>query len=112
MPQTVREVMSANRVTLSRNSSVMEAARAMREKDIGDVVVMDNGNLYGIATDRDLVVRGLAEGKDPQKTSLEEVCSREPMTLSPDDKVAEAVELMRNKAIRRVPDISAAKPNN
>lgn len=67
MPQTIREVMSANPVTLSRNSSVVEAARAMREKDIGDVVVMDNGNLYGIATDRDLVVARSRRGKGSPK---------------------------------------------
>jgi CBS domain-containing protein len=81
----------------------MEAACAMRDNDIGDVVVLDNGRLCGILTDRDIVVRALATGCDPTLTSVGEVCSRALVTLAPDDSTGEAVRVMRERAIRRLP---------
>ena len=75
----------------------------MRDSNIGDVIVADNGQICGIVTDRDVVVRATAEGRDPAKTKLADICSQELTTASPSDSVDQAVQLMRRKAIRRLP---------
>jgi CBS domain-containing protein len=110
MAQSIRDVMTANPVSLSAASSVAEAARAMRDSHIGDVVVLDNGRICGIVTDRDIVVRAVAEGRDPSTTKLANICSEELTTLSPGDKVEDAVVIMREKAIRRLPVVEGGKP--
>jgi CBS domain-containing protein len=83
----------------------------MRANDIGDVIVVDdNGKLTGIVTDRDIVVRVVAEGRDPRATRLGDIASRELTVLAPDDPVERAVELMRERAIRRLPVVEQGKP--
>jgi CBS domain-containing protein len=90
---------------------VREAAEAMRANDIGDVVVVDdNGKLSGILTDRDIVVRVVAEGRDPRTTRIGDIASRDLTAVSPDDPVDRAVQLMRDKAIRRLPAVDKGKP--
>jgi CBS domain-containing protein len=103
MKQNIGEVMTPNPKTLAQSATIMEAACAMRDNDIGDVVVLDNGRLCGILTDRDIVVRALAAGCDPNRTSVGEICSRALVTLSPDDSTGQAVRVMREHAIRRLP---------
>jgi CBS domain-containing protein len=110
MTQTVSEVMTRNPVALQAEASLVEAARAMRDHDIGAVVVLDDDALRGIVTDRDLVVRALAEGGDPRSTALAQVCSEELLSLSPQDTVEHAVELMRRHAVRRLPVVEASRP--
>lgn len=101
----IREVMSPCPRALSPDATVLEAAEVMRRDDIGDVLVMadDNRRLVGILTDRDIVVRALAEGRDPAQTRIGDVCSQDVVTISPDESVGTAVRIMREKAIRRVP---------
>jgi CBS domain-containing protein len=100
----VRDVMSPCPRGLSADATVLDAALVMRREDIGDVLVMDQDDrLLGIVTDRDIVVRALAEGRDPAATRIADVCSREVTTIGPDDSVGGAVRLMREKAIRRLP---------
>jgi CBS domain-containing protein len=101
--QMVRDVMTADPVKLNADAPLFDAAQAMRTSDIGDVIVMQDGRPCGIVTDRDLVVRGIAAGKDPSNTPLREVCSKDLTTISPDEPTDKAVELMRDKAIRRLP---------
>ncbi|WP_338711852.1 CBS domain-containing protein [Streptomyces virginiae] len=103
MTRRVHEVMTRNPVTVERLTSLAEAARVMRDADIGDVLVVEEGRLRGILTDRDLVVRGLAEDRDPAETTVQAICSTEPLTVGPDDQVDEAVDLMRRHALRRLP---------
>jgi CBS domain-containing protein len=103
MARHIKDVMQTNPVTLSAASLVMEAARAMRDADVGDVIVTEHDQIYGIVTDRDLVVRALAEGADWATVKLGDICSRELTVLAPTDTVETAVELMREKAIRRLP---------
>ena len=105
MRQTIRDVMTTNLTTLSPSATVMEAARVMRENGIGDVVVVDNGgDLWGIVTDRDIVVRALAAGCDPDHTSVGDICSREQLvTITPEESLGRAVRLMRDRAVRRLP---------
>lgn len=104
--QTIDEVMTPNPVTLSASASVREAARAMRESDCGAVIVEKGGQLTGILTDRDIVVRCLADGGNCDKVEIGTICSSDVKTLSPEDDVDAAVALMRDKAVRRVPVMS------
>jgi CBS domain-containing protein len=110
MAQLVRDVMTPNPVTLQATSSLVEAALAMRDFDVGNVLVLDDGQICGIVTDRDIVVRGIAGGNYPATVKLGEICSRELTTLSPTDTVEDAVSLMRQKAIRRLPVVENGQP--
>jgi CBS domain-containing protein len=110
MAQTIRDVMTTHPITFPATSSLVEAARAMRDSDIGDVMVTENGRLCGMVTDRDIAVRGVAEGHDVSSLTLGDICSRQLTTLSPMDNVDDAVRLMREKALRRLPVVDGGKP--
>jgi CBS domain-containing protein len=103
MDESVRDVMTAVLCTLSPNDTVMAAAQAMRANDIGDVIVQEDNRLFGILTDRDIVVRALAEGANLDTTMVAAICSRDLTTIAPTASVGEAVRLMRDRAIRRIP---------
>ena len=100
-----REIMTKNVRTATPAMSVREAALLMREGDMGAVPVVD-GKLIGIITDRDIVVRVVAEGKDPA-TPISEAMTTELFTVTPDDFVFEAIRLMGDKQVRRVPVIDS-----
>lgn len=110
MARHIQDVMQPNPVTMSAASLVMEAARAMRDADVGSIIVTEHDQTYGIVTDRDLVIRALAEGADWATVKLGDICSRELTVLSPTDTVETAVELMRDKAIRRLPVVENGTP--
>src|SRR5947207_13894029 len=99
----IREVMTQNPITLEASALVMEAAQAMRQHNIGEVVVRKNGKPCGILTDRDIAIRVVGEGKDPKATKLDSICSHDMLTISPDQNTSDAVKLMRERAIRRLP---------
>ena len=105
MVSTVRDLMTPDPVTLPTETSLADAARYMRDNEIGDVLVTDTGRVCGVVTDRDIVVRAVAEGLDPHKTELGNVCSPNIISLTTSDSTDEAVRLMREHAIRRVPII-------
>lgn len=100
--QTVRDVMTTDVVSLPSETTLAEAARTMREQDIGDVVVADGANLTGLVTDRDIVVRAVAERRDPESTTIGEIVTTDLVTVRPDDSVHSAALLMRDNAVRRV----------
>ena len=102
MVQSIRDVMTPNPCAISPSASVLDAAQIMRGNDIGDVIVLEDDRLFGILTDRDIVVRVLAEGGDPETTPVGEICSRDLTTIEPTASVGDAVRLMRAKAIRRL----------
>ena len=108
--QTVRDVMTPNPVCLTDDAPVAEAARAMRDNAIGDVLVMKDNRLCGIVTDRDIVVRVLAEGRDPAQTMLREVCTQDTTTVDSSENAERAAKLMRAKAIRRLPVVDGDRP--
>jgi CBS domain-containing protein len=108
--QKISQVMTSNPVTMQATASTLEAARAMRDSNIGAVVVLDNGKVCGIVTDRDIVVRAAAEARDLATTRLTDICSHELTTLAPTDTVEHAVQIMRTKAIRRLPVVENGKP--
>jgi CBS domain-containing protein len=109
MAQQIRELMTPNPVALPGTASVHEAARAMRDAQIGDVIVIEHNEVCGIVTDRDLVVRILAETRDPATTTLADICSHSLVTVTPTDSVEEAVRLMRTHAIRRLPVVEGGR---
>lgn len=97
--------MTKNVRTATREMSLRDAAAMMREGDMGAVPVVDNGRLVGIVTDRDIVVRAVSEGKTAD-TPVGEVMTTELFTVAPDDFVFEAIRLMGDKQVRRVPVVS------
>lgn len=103
MAKTIRDVMTPDPICLAGNATVAEAARQMSDSDIGDVLVKDNRGLRGMVTDRDIVIRVIAAGRDPNTTTISEILSADPICASPDDDVNVAVDLMRRHALRRLP---------
>jgi CBS domain-containing protein len=110
MARTVEEVMTRDPRTVNADDAVAEAARTMRDSDIGDVVVMDGGQVSGIVTDRDIVVRGVAEGRDADSTQVSEVCTTGVETIDPGASVDDALRLMREHDIRRLPVATNGRP--
>jgi len=100
---SIQDLMTPDLKALEATASVRAAAELMRESDIGDVVVLENNRLCGIVTDRDIVVRVLADGSDPAMVTVGEICSRELTTVPPTATIDDAVRLIRQKAIRRLP---------
>ncbi|MCI3274391.1 CBS domain-containing protein [Streptomyces cylindrosporus] len=104
MSRKIRDVMSTGTAAVEPMTTVARAARVMREQDIGDVLVAYDCDLFGVLTDRDIVVRVLAGGLDPEVTTVGQVCTPPPVaTLTPDDTTDLAVELMARFAVRRLP---------
>jgi CBS domain-containing protein len=100
----IREIMTKDVETAAVNESVEQAAIKMRDEDTGALPIMDaDGELAGILTDRDIVVRCIAEGKDPSEVVVGEILSEELETVEPDADVEEASRIMSRKQIRRLP---------
>jgi CBS domain-containing protein len=99
----VRDLMTSDPRTVEPSTTIVEAARAMKEEDVGPVPVADGDKLVGILTDRDIAVRVVAEGKDPQSTTVEEIASRDLVTVDPDQGLDEAMRLMAKHQVRRLP---------
>jgi CBS domain-containing protein len=113
MPEArrLKDVMTPEPIVLDASATVRDAARAMKEHDVGDVLVSSDGKLCGIVTDRDLVVRVLAsDAKQISATKLGDVCTEEVESLAPEVAVEDAIALMRERAIRRIPVVDAGRP--
>jgi CBS domain-containing protein len=110
MPQHVSDIMTAAPVTVEPQASVREVARIMRDENLGAVLVTDDDRLRGLVTDRDLVVRSLAEGGDPERTSVADAISGDLITLTPEDDLDHAAEQMREHAVRRIPVVEDGRP--
>jgi CBS domain-containing protein len=96
--------MTRDPVMVEPNATVKDAARMMRDRDIGAVLVADKGMLVGVLTDRDIVVRGIAgNGGDPSSVKVMDIVSKEVETVKQDEPVDKAVKTMRTKALRRMP---------
>jgi CBS domain-containing protein len=110
MAQQIREVMTEGLLTCPPSASVKDAAQQMKEGDTGAILVVDGGELRGLVTDRDIVLRAVAEGRDPAGTQVEEICTAELHTLSPDDGAEDAVDLLRKHNVRRIPVVEDGRP--
>jgi CBS domain-containing protein len=103
MAKHIREVMTPTPQTVSAEQSVVEAAKRMRDADAGMIPVIEDGKLIGTVTDRDIALRVVAEGKDPKSTPVGAIASSDLVTVSPDQDLTEALELMANRQVRRLP---------
>ena len=101
-----REIMTSDVRTATRDMSLQDAARLMRDGDMGSVPVVEDGKLVGIVTDRDIVVRSIAEGGD-SSSPVSEAMTTEIFSVKPDDFVFEAIRLMGDKQVRRLPVVDA-----
>jgi CBS domain-containing protein len=98
----VAEIMTRRVVYLPGDTMLDEAAQAMRDQSIGDVVVTDGPTMSGLVTDRDIVVRALAEGLPPQSTTLASIATHELIMIEQSASVEEAVRAMRTREVRRL----------
>jgi CBS domain-containing protein len=105
-----RDVMTPNPTMCPATAAVTEAAKLMRDHDIGDVLVEHEGQLRGILTDRDIVVRSVAEGHDPAEQAVADVCSPTLFWVEPDADVNDVILLMSEQALRRVPVVAGGVP--
>ena len=110
MTRKMRDIMSPAPVCMAPGESVSAAAQAMRQHGIGTVLVLADGRLSGLVTDRDITVRVLAENRDPRTTRIGDICSGDLVVLGPDDDVEEAARLVRERAVRRIPVLADGKP--
>ena len=110
MADTVRDVMTTDPATCAPTDSATEAARAMRDGDFGAVIVAEGDSVRGILTDRDIVVRAVAEGRDPNEVRVSDIQTTDPTTLSPNDSVADAVRRMTEADVRRLPVVENGSP--
>ncbi|WP_081240252.1 CBS domain-containing protein [Streptomyces viridosporus] len=110
MTQHVRDIMTGAPVSVGPHTSVAEVARIMRDRDLGAVLVTDGDRLRGLVTDRDLVVRSVSRGGDPEETTVAGACSEDLVTVGPDDDLDRVARLMREHAVRRVPVVDGGHP--
>jgi len=105
----VSEIMTREPSTLTPASTIGEAATIMRQDDCGSVPIVDAGRLVGIITDRDIVVRVLAGGKDPKTTRISDAMTADPVTVAPDTSVDEAQKVMADRQVRRLPVVEGGR---
>jgi CBS domain-containing protein len=103
MTESIRDIMTPNPRSVESNASVVDAARIMRDEDVGIVPVVEGDRLVGTVTDRDIAIRVVAEGKNPESTTAGEVASRELVTIDPQQDLDEALRLMARHQVRRLP---------
>ena len=104
MGTKISEVMTTRPRAIEPRTSVREAAKLMESEDVGSLpVVQDGAHLVGVVTDRDIAIRVVGAGLDPDNTSVDEIATREPYTLTPDDDLDDALTLMARAQVRRVP---------
>jgi CBS domain-containing protein len=110
MAQSVEQIMTTNPRTVNVDDTVKDAAAVMRDSDIGDVIVIEDGQVSGILTDRDIVVRAVAEGRDADSASVSDICTTGIKAIEPDASVDDALRMMREDDIRRLPVVKNGRP--
>jgi len=109
MAKSIKDAMTTKPASLPASATVADAAQQMRQLDIGDVLVEQEGRLAGIVTDRDIVVRAIAEGRDAT-SKLGDIVSSEVVCITPAESADDAIRLMRERALRRVPVVENGRP--
>lgn len=103
MGRSIRDAMTSNPRSVDTSSTVIEAARLMKEADVGPIPVVEGDRLVGIVTDRDIAIRVVAEGRDPQSVTVGEIASKDLVTVDPQQELDEALRLMAQHQVRRLP---------
>ena len=109
MGKSIRELMSANPCTIEGDKPVAYAAKMMKDEDVGLAPVVEGDRLVGTLTDRDIVIRVVAEGKDPQSVTVREVASTDLVTIDPQQDLDEALRLMASHQVRRLPVVEGGR---
>jgi len=100
----VRDAMAKTVSSARKSDKVIEVAKKMKQEDAGFIPVLENGGtLIGVITDRDIVIRCIAEGHDPRSETAEHLMSRQVTIISPDDDIEQAAKMMEREEIRRLP---------
>jgi CBS domain-containing protein len=106
MGKTAREVMTGGADCIGENETLVDAARKLAELDVGAMPICgEDDRLKGMLTDRDIVVKALAQGKDPNSTRAGDLAEGKPVTIGADDSVEEALRTMKDHKVRRLPVI-------
>ncbi len=108
MMRNCQDVMTKNPTTCEETAPVVDAARLMEREGVGSIPVCEDGKLVGIVTDRDIALRVVAGGRDPQQTKIHDVMTRDPESVSPDEPITRALEVMESRQVRRIPVIDGA----
>jgi CBS domain-containing protein len=103
MGKSIREVMTTEVKACEPTATVVDAAKVMAQEDVGPVPIVEDGRLAGIVTDRDIVVKVVARSGDPNTTKVGDIASRDLVTISPDDDLGRALDLMAAHQVRRLP---------
>jgi CBS domain-containing protein len=109
MGTSIKEVMTSEVKACEPDTTVAEAAKVMAKEDVGPVPVVEEGRLTGIVTDRDIVIRVVAEGRDPNSTTVGEIASRDVVTVSPDDDLDTALKQLAQNQVRRIPVVDGGR---
>ena len=106
MPKTARDVMTPNAECVGENETLLDAAKKLADRGFGSMPICGEDNrLKGVLTDRDIVVKALAKGKDPGSTRAGELGEGKPVTIGADDSIQEALRTMAQHKVRRLPVI-------
>jgi CBS domain-containing protein len=106
MAKSIRDMMTANPCSIDADKPVSYAAKMMRDEDVGLAPIVEGQRLIGTVTDRDIALRVVAEGKDPETTTVREIASTDLVTVAPEQKLDEALRLMARHQIRRLPVVA------
>jgi CBS domain-containing protein len=103
MAESIRDLMTKNPCSIVADKSVAYAAKMMRDEDVGLAPIVEGDKLIGTLTDRDIAIRVVAEGKDPDQTTVREIASTNVVTIDPQQDLDEALRLMAKHQVRRLP---------
>jgi CBS domain-containing protein len=103
MGKTVHEAMASNPCAIDADKPVSYAAKMMKQEDVGLAPIVEGDRLVGTVTDRDIVTRVIAEGRDPDSTSVREIASKQLVTIDPQQGLDDALQLMAQHQVRRLP---------
>jgi len=104
----VQDIMTRNPTSVTPETPVQQAARLMKDEDIGVLPVVESGSrrLVGLVTDRDIAVRVVAEGRDATQARVQDAMSGNPKTCSADDSVDDVMDVMGREQVRRIPIVN------
>jgi CBS domain-containing protein len=109
MANSVRDAMTQDPRSIGKSVSVVEAARLMREADVGSLPITDDEQLVGMITDRDITTRVVAEAADPKTTTVGDVYSQDLISVEPENDLEEALQLMARHQVRRLPVVEKGR---
>jgi CBS domain-containing protein len=107
--KTARDIMTTPAETLAPTATLTEAAQQLRDLNVGSLPILDGDHLLGVVTDRDIVVRGIAEGLDPSSATVAEVATGAVVTVDVDDDAEKVARIMGERQVRRVPVLDGGR---